>query len=286
MAAPDQTDLSASPTILFQVFGAREAPRVAPIAVVTPTGLAPIRLDANGWQALDSAYFAPGNTMSVYRNGREVGTMEIVRGMYEPDSVLYSVPGCRNVVPHAIGRVTSAQEMEESLELLGSSTPLPQGSDNRPFPAGADAQGRTLAGAAATAAQIGPEDLTGLDYHARWLRTGVGPSGRTLLASYIDPSAGDLGPGAGNTAVVVVLAEDSSGVFNTSYSHARSGEARTVEFRRLLNYADLNGDGATELVMEAWRYAGIPELSVLSYRDRAWTETFRVSLDWCVEGER
>lgn len=282
----EYTDLSGSPTILFQVFGPKEAPRAAPIAVVRDSGLERIALDEAGWRELDAAQFAPGRVLHLYRNGASVGTMEIVQGMYGPDSTLYSVPGCRVVVPQAIGRMASTANVEETVELIASSAPLPQLSDRRPFPAGPDGQGRTLASTAATAAGVGPEDLSGLDFHARWLRTGVGAMGRTLLASYIDPNAGDLGPGAGNTSVVLVMAEDSAGTFSTSYSHALSGEARSVEFQRLVNYADLNGDGKSELVLEAWRYAGIPTLSVLSYQGAQWTESFRVGLDWCVDMRR
>lgn len=287
-ASPEYTDLSGSPTILFQVFGPREAPRVAPIAVVRGTGLAPLVLDDAGWRQLDSSQFAPGRVHSLYRNGVEVGTLEIVQGMYGPDSTLYSVPGCRVVVPHAIGRITAARgaEVEQTVELLGSSAPLVQVVDTRPFPVRPEAQGRTLASAVATAANIGAEDLNGLDFHARWLRTGVGAMKRTLLASYIDPNAGDLGPGAGNTSVVLVMAEDSAGTFATSYQHALSGESRSVEFQRLVNYADLNADGKSELVMEVWRYAGIPTLSVLSHDGTRWAESFRVGLDWCVDSRR
>lgn len=282
----EYTDLSGSPTILFQVFGPKGAPRVAPIAVVRDSGLERIALDEAGWRELDAAQFAAGRVLHLYRNGANVGTMEIVQGMYGVDSALYSVPGCRVVVPQAIGRMATAADMEEMVELIAASAPLTQVTDRRPFPADPDAQGRTLASAAATAAGVGPEDLSGLDFHARWLRTGVGARGRTLLASYIDPNAGDLGPGAGNTSVVLVLAEDSAGSFATSYSHALSGEARSVEFQRLVNYADLNGDGKSELVLEAWRYAGIPTLAVLSYQGTQWTESFRVGLDWCVDSRR
>lgn len=282
----EYTDLSGSPTILFQVFGPKDAPRVAPIAVVRDSGLEVIALDEQGWRDLDAAQFAVGRVLHLYRNGANVGTLEIVQGMYGADSTLYSVPSCRVVVPQAIGRIVTSTAMEETVELIAASAPLAQVADRRPFPAGPETQGRTLASAAATAAAVGPEDLSGLDFHARWLRTGVGAMGRTLLASYIDPNAGDLGPGAGNTSVVLVLAEDSAGTFSTSYSHALSGEARSVEFQRLVNYADLNGDGKSELVLEAWRYAGIPTLSVLSYQGTQWTESFRVGLDWCVDSRR
>ena len=81
-----------------------------------------------------------------------------------------------------------------------------------------------------------------------------------------------------------MLAEDSAGTLNTSYRHALSGESRTVEFRRLVNFADLNGDGIAELQLEAWRYAGIPSLALLQYQNGKWEETFRIGLDWCVDG--
>lgn len=279
------TDLEGSPTLIVQVFGPRETPRIVPIAVLRPTGLERLSLSDAGWRRLDSAYFAAGSTLHVYRNGVSAGTLEVTRGMWPADEgALYSIPGCRRIVPHAVGRMRPTIALEETIELIALSTPIAQRVDTRAVPAGPEAQGRTLANAIALAADIGPEDLAGLDFHARWLRTGVGATGRTLLSSYIDPNAGDLGPGAGNTSMVLVLAEDSAGTLNASYQHALSGEARSVEFRRLVNYADLNGNGLTEMVMEVWRYAGIPSLAILSYRGGRWEETFQVSLDWCVDG--
>lgn len=278
------TDLSGSPTILFSVFGPRDTPKLAPIALVTADGLKPLELDDAGWKELDSAYFAASKTLTLYRNGADAGPIEIVRGMWSGEGEpLYEINGCRSVVPQALGRFRADNRFEETVELLASSVPLPQKQDTRPFPANPEAQGQSLASAVAAASQIGPEDLNGLDFHARWLRTGVGANGRTLLTSYIDPNAGDLGPGAGNTAVLVLLAEDSAGTFNTSYQHAKSGESRTVEFRRLLNHLDLDGDGKSELVMEAWKYAEIPSLIVLKHDGTRWNETYRMSLEWCTD---
>jgi len=279
------SDLSDSPTILFQVFGPREAPRMAPIAIVRPTGLEPIVLSESGWRTFDSTYFSVGRAYPIYRNGVDAGTITVTRGMWPSDSAeLYAIPGCRVVVPQAVATLNGKIPLEETVELIATTVPIPQRVDTRPVPAGAEAQGRTLASAVAAASEIGPEDLSSLDFHARWLRSGVGASGLTLLSSYIDPNAGDLGPGAGNTAMLLVLAEDSAGTLNTSYRHAVSGEARSVEFRRLINYADLNGDGVGELVLEAWRYAGIPNLLVLNRVNGNWNESFRIGLDWCVDG--
>ncbi len=281
------TDLSGSPTVLFSVFGPRDTPKLAPIAQITAEGLKALDFDQRGWEELDSTYFAAGKMLSIYRNGVDMGPIEIVRGMWPADSMpLYSVRGCRTVVPQALGRFQANNTFEETVELLATSVPVPQIQDARPFPANPEAQGQTLASAVAAASGIGPEDLSGLDFHARWLRTGVGANGRTLLASYIDPNAGDLGPGAGNTSVLVLLAEDSATTFNTSYQHAKSGESRTVEFRRLLNHLDLDGDGKSELVMEAWRYAEIPSLIVLKHNGTRWVENYRMSLEWCTDRRR
>ncbi len=279
------SEITDSSTVLFQVFGSRESPRLAPFAVERNGSLEPLALSEAGWRHVDSTLLAPGREMTVYRNGQLAGTLQIVRGMWQSDSgPLYEIPGCRRIVPQAIGTLRSSIPLEETVELLASSRPLAQRVDNRPFPAGAEAQGRTLASAVAAAADIGAEDLSALDFHARWLRSGVGASGRTLLASHIDPNAGDLGPGAGNTAMVLVLAEDSSGTLRTSYSHALVGESRMVEFQRLQNYADIDGDSIAELLLESWRYAGIPSLVLLKYDGGKWMERFRVGLDWCVDG--
>ncbi len=281
------TDLSGSPTLLFTVFGPRETPKLAPIAVVTANGLQPIVLDNAGWRTLDSMYFTAGRKLPIYRNGEALGEIEIVRGMWPADSApLYEVPTCRDVVPQALGRLASSAQFEESVELLAASAPLAQQKDSRPMPADPEAQGRTLASAVASAAQIGPEDLNGLDFHARWLRTGVGANGRTLLTSYIDPNAGDLGPGAGSTAMLILLAEDSAGSFTTSYQHARVGEARSVDFRRVVNYADLDGDGKSEILLESWRYAAIPSLMLLKYSGNRWSEAFSISEEWCTDQKR
>jgi hypothetical protein len=283
VAAVPDTDLTGNPTVLFTVFGAREAPRIAPIAVARGRVLEAIKLSPDGWERFDSIYFAPGAKYSIYRNGTLAGEVEISRGMFDADSgVLYTVPGCPNVIPQAVGRLRGSIPLEESVELLGSSTVLAQPVDRRALPRYADVEGRSLANAVAAGANVGAEDLAELNFHARYLRTGVPPLGRTLLASFVDPNAGDLGPGAGSTAMILTLAEDSSGVMRPSYQHAVVGDARSVESQRIVNYVDLDGDGISELFLEAWKFAGLPNIAVLSYVEGRWREGFRVALNWCL----
>jgi hypothetical protein len=276
------TDLSADPTVLFQVFGARDGPRAAPFAVVTGGTLERITLDDAGWRALDTMVFKAGNRLSLYHQGRDIGVAEVSRGMWpENEDALYSLPGCRTAVPQADLRLDATVPIEESVEFLASSAPFAQPAGARPLPANAEAQGRTIAGTVAAEAQVGEEDLTPLDFQARWLRTGAGREGRTLVASYLDPAGGDAGPGSGHSTNIFVLAEDSAGVLTTSYRHTASGEARTVESLRVYNYADLDGDGVAEILLEAWKYGGTPTLVLLKHRDGRWRETFRMASEWC-----
>ena len=154
------------------------------------------------------------------------------------------------------------------------------------MPRDAGPQGRTLANAVATASEIGQEEIGHLEFISRWLRTGAGANGRTLLATYIDPEAGDAGPGAGNTAMILVLAEDSAGTLNTSFKKVSVGDARAVEFQRLVTHADLDSDGVDEIVLETWRYASLHDLSVLQFANGKWRQVFTVGLNWCVDAPK
>lgn len=288
-AVPDVPDaplsvVSDTSSIFFQVYGAREEPRLAPFAIVENGRLAPISLDNDGWRRVDETFFAVGRKLPLYRDGVAIGDVEIVRRMWDPtDGTLYSLPGCSEVLPQAQGKLVMANRAETSIEFLASSTPLKQKADTRPLPKEPEAQARTVASAVAAAEQVGPEELAHLDFIGRWLRTGAGREGRTLLATFVDPEAGDAGPGAGHTVSLLALAEDSAGTLATSYQHVAQGEARGVEFRRLVNHADLDGDGIDEIILESWRYAATPEVVVLKYAAGKWSESFRVSQNWCLD---
>lgn len=276
------TDLSGSPTVLFQVFGARDGPRAAPIAIVAGGQLRAITLDESGWRTLDSMVFSAGNRLSLFHRAEDIGFAEVVRGMWPAnDDVLYSLPGCRLAVPQANLRLDATVPLEESVELLASSAPLVQPPPSRERLPDAIGPGRTIVNAVAAEARIGEEELGALEFQARWLNTGAGHARRTLVASFLDPVGGDAGPGSGHSTNIFVLAEDSAGVLTTSYRHTASGDARTVESMRIVNHADLDGDSIAEIIAEAWKYGAIPELVMLKHGAGRWREAFRFPLDWC-----
>jgi hypothetical protein len=279
------TAVSPTSTLLFQVYGSKDAPRIAPIAIVEGGQLAPLTLDAAGWRSVDSTFFAQGAKLTVYRDGAANGTVEVLRGMWPAgDTTLYSLPGCTNVVPQALGRLAVTGFVEASVEYLASTTPLAQTVEPRISPVDARTAARTFANTIAASSDVGNEELASLEFVARWLRTGAGPKGRTLLASFIDPNAGDTGPGAGHTVMLLALAEeDSSGALASSYQHVSQGEGRAVDFQRLVNHADIDGDGIDEIIVERWRYAAVPEIAILKYAGGKWTEIFRHSENWCLD---
>ncbi len=283
-AAP-QTAVTPTSTILFEVYGAKEDPRVIPIAIADGGRLAPLTLDANGWRLLDSMFFAKGAKLPIYRNGAEAGAIVIARGMWTDEGALYTLPACRALIPQAAGTLEAKGFVEASVEYLASTTPLLQPKEQRTVPRESETQGRTLANTVAAAKQVGTEELASHEFISRWLPTGAGPSGRTLFASFIDPNGGDAGAGAGHTVMLMALAEDSAGTLVPSYQHVSSGEARGVEMQRLVNHADLDGDGVDEILLEEWKYAATPELAVLKYSQGKWRLVFRVSQDWCLDAK-
>jgi hypothetical protein len=278
------TNITDSTVMLFQVFGDREELRAAPLALIENGQLTKPVLDATGWRFLDSVFFAAGREMPLYRFGSAVGTVGVVRGMWPTDSApLYDLPGCRDLVPQARMRFRSTGAATQNLEFLASSVPLRQPPEGRSVPADGEALARRLADSTAAQRSVGSEELHRLQFVSRWMPTGAGTAGRTLMGNYIDPEAGDAGPGAGATASVLVLAEDSARTMIVTYQHTASGESRSVEFQRLVNHADLDGDGVDEIILEAWHYAGVPELVVLKRLRARWNEAFRVSENWCLD---
>ena len=122
-AAP-RTAVSPTSTVLFQVYGSKDEPRLVPIAIADGGHLAPLNLDAEGWRVLDSMFFAKGAKLPIYRNGAETGTVEVMRGMWSDEGELYSLPGCRLLLPQAVGKLAAkgfveGRAVEARLTALG-----------------------------------------------------------------------------------------------------------------------------------------------------------------------
>ncbi|HVT40420.1 MAG TPA: hypothetical protein VHE78_15360 [Gemmatimonadaceae bacterium] len=280
-------DITAKPQLLFQVFGNRADLRVVPLAAVVKGVVKPIGLTERGWRLLDSLYFAPGARYPVYHEDGDVGEVVIRRGMWSGGAApLYPLAGCSALKPLAAATITFKQPTPDPyVELIGSSASL---APRVPYKgtllteAEIAKLGRAFGHEVGKQGGIQPSELDSLDFHARLLVTGA-TSEPTLLVSFIDPNAGDLGPGAGHATHLFALGEKSGSAYAPAYRHAVSGNAREVEFQRLVDHLDVSGSGVAELILEAWRYGAENETVVLSFRGDAWRETMRSKQSWCLD---
>jgi hypothetical protein len=292
--APEGTpalDLAAAPQLLFQVFGGNDDSQMIPLAAVVGGAIRPIGLADAGWHELDRTFFAAGTTYPMYRDDQIVGSATVLRGMWPADSApLYKLPGCTALVPKASVKLTfDHQRTDPTVEFIASSTPLAQ---HPPFKgtmasaANVMKMGREFGHAVGKKADMDTAELDALDFHARQVVTGATET-PTLLVSFVDPNAGDLGAGAGHTSHLFVLADKQpAGEYEPTYRHAASGDAKTVEFQRMVDHLDVNGDGIDEIILEAWHYGADNDLVVLTFRNAQWHEVLRVRQSWCLDAKK
>jgi hypothetical protein len=284
---PPSFDVSTKPPLVFQAFGNTDSTRLVPIAVIVDGAVTPIVLPEADWRRLDSMYFQAGTEYAVYRDGQPAGAVTVTRRMWEPDSEpLYALPGCREVRPMAAVKLAARVPLDPAFEFLSLSTPVKRSAAAAGAVRDLSAAVRAVALRALRAEGLDSADLDTASFSARAIHL-AGGARATLVANQVDANAGDAGPGAGHTTHFLVLGDDLDGKgYQVTYSHLESGEARVVEFQRLLDHLDLTGDGTDEVFVESWRYAGTNDLVVLARGNGRWREMLRVQQQWCLKQSR
>ena len=275
-----QTSLAGKPTVLFLLFGERADPRLLPIATIGHGRVTPITLDASGWRNFDQLYFKAGAQLAVYQDGLPLGKAVVRRGMWDGSEPLYKLPGCRALRPLAAVTVANAPQ-SQSLELLVTSDPLP-GHPLRPPIDSVDVDSaRAVAARAAPAAGLSSGDVADLELNARAIRTGA-TSRPTLVAAYMERSATTLP----RPRHLFVLADSAGtrGGYAPSFTH--TGRDSVPELRRLIDHADIDGDGVDEIILEGWRNGGDSYLIVMRYANGRWHEMARGTNSWCADPPR
>lgn len=274
-------DLSSRPQLLFQVFGEREDPRLLPLAAIVNGVIKPIGLTLRGWKQLDSIYFAAGEKYSIYRDDIEFGDVVV-----SADRPRVPLPGCKSLKPIAAAKLTFKEpRSDQTVEFIASTAPLATHAPFKgtlPTEAELGKLGRAFGHEIGKKAAMDDAELDSLDFHARMIVTGA-TSEPTMLVSFIDPGAGDLGPGTGHTSHLFALGDKAGTAYEPTYRHAVSGDAKAVEFQRIVDHLDVNGDGIDEIILEAWRYGAENDLVVLSFKVGQWHETLRVRASWCLD---
>jgi hypothetical protein len=223
----------------------------------------------------------------MYHDDILTGEVVVSRGMWTGGNTpLYPLPGCRSLKPVASAKVTfKTPHSDPTVEFIASTVPLvPHPPFKGTFLTEAEVArvGRAFGHDVGKAARMDNDELDSLDFHARQIVTGVA-SEPTLLVSFIDPNGGDLGPGAGHTSHLFALGDKTAARYEPTYRHAVSGNARTVEFQRLVDHLDVNGDGLDEIILESWHYGAHNDLVVLSFKAGQWHEALRVTQNWCLD---
>ena len=280
---PPSFDVATKPALVFQVFGTRDSTRLVPIAFITDGQVKPIVLPGADWRRLDSLYFQAGTEYPVYRDGQPAGTITVTRRMWEPDSEpLYELPGCRAVRPMAAVALATSVPLDAAFEFLSVSVPRASAPPAAAAPRDLAEAVRALTLSALRAQQLDSADIDTASFSARAIHV-AGAAKPTLVANQVNANAGDAGPGEGHATTFLVLGDDPDGTgYQVTYRHLQSGEARTVEFQRLLDHLDITGDGTDEVFVESWRYASNNDLVVLTRSNGRWQETLRVRQEWCV----
>ncbi|MEO8622699.1 MAG: hypothetical protein ABI625_16630 [bacterium] len=278
---PAQTSLANKPKALFFLFGDKSDPRVLPLATLVDGKIKPIELDAAGWRNFDQLYFAPGARLPLLQAGASVGDAVVRRGMWDGKDALYKLPACHALRPLAAVTLSGNPTQAVMLELLATSDALPT-SPVRPAPTKADSDS-----AAAFAFRGGQhEGLTNsaraeLDEVLAELPTGA-TSHPTLVGSYMERGSGVNG----KPRHVFIIGDysDSTKSYVQSFVHVPGDSVR--EFRRLIDHADLTGDGVDEIVLEGWRNGGDSFLVFMQYKLGHWREIARGATSWCADGPR
>jgi hypothetical protein len=280
VAAPvtPQTSLAGKPTVLFQLFGDPTDPRLLPIATMGHGRVSPIHLDGDGWRTFDKLYFKPGTRVTIYHDGAPLTVAVVQRGMWSNGSALYKLPGCRAPRPMAAATLDSVPETMTSLDLIGTSDPVPA-SPRAALAKADDDSAHAIAERVARRAGLMPAARSEMDLSVMALSTGV-TSRPTLLTSFMEkPTSFGLRPRQ-----VFALADSAAGGYGVSFYHAPRDS--TPEFQRLIDHLDLTGDGVDEVVLEGWKPGSDSYPIVLKYANGGWHELARGAGTWCADAPR
>jgi hypothetical protein len=282
----EELDLTRKPDVLFQVFGESSDPRMVPIAAIVSGELKEIRLSPSDWRKFDEMYQHAGRSYSLYQSGVATGTVDVKRGMWsDTGDALYSLPGCATLTPMASVKVNGRAASDFTLEFLAS-TSTTMGKPRVGAIMSQDSVDRIARAIALDVAKtvgIKESKLDSLDFRAIAFYTGVSAA-PTILASFIDASAGRATSGATRTTHLVVLADkDSGGTYRATFSHRINGPLAAAGFRRYFDHLDIDGDGLDEVVLQGWQFGGDTFLSVLGWREHKWQEIYRTRANWCLD---
>ncbi|MEO8563699.1 MAG: hypothetical protein ABI601_16595 [bacterium] len=274
-----QTNLANKPNVVYLLFGDRTDPRLLPVATTIEGQVTPIALSAQGWRDFDRIYLRAETPISLYRDGKADGEATIRRGMWEGSSPLYKLPRCQSLKPLAAVKPRPDESREVMLERIASSEPLVPPPTRAPIPKWALDTAAALAVRVAQQEGLTKRSRAELDLAVNAISTGAS-SAPTLVGSFMERGGGIQG----SPRHLFILADSGVGGYAPSFVH--SAEDSLPEFRRLIDHADITGDGIDELLLEGWRNGGDSYLLFLHYTNGKWREMARGATSWCADPKK
>ncbi|HEX7981764.1 MAG TPA: hypothetical protein VF461_24365 [Gemmatimonadaceae bacterium] len=274
-----QTNIANKPNVVFLLFGDRTDPRLLPVATSIQGRLAPVTLNGQGWKDFDHLYFRPGTPLSIYRDGKSDGEAVIRRGMWDDAGPLYKLPHCRNLKPLAAVAARPNEAQEVMVERIATSEPLAAPGVRAPVPPSALDSARAIANRVAQQQGLTKNARAELDLAVSAISTGA-TNAPTLVASFMERGGGIHG----HPRHLFLLADSTGHGYDASFIHV-AGDS-LPEFRRLIDHADITGDGIDELMLEGWANGGQSYLLFLRFVDGKWVEMARGETSWCADPKK
>jgi hypothetical protein len=274
-----RTSLAGKPNVVFLMFGDRSDPRLLPVATTIEGQVAPVTLDARGWRDFDHLYFRPGTPLSIYRDGKPDGEAAIRRGMWDATGPLYKLPGCHSVKPLAAVEPREDGSEEVMLERIATSERLAPPGERPGVPRRALDSARAVAHRVAQREGLTHNARAELDLAVAAIATGA-TRAPTLVASFMERGGGING----HPRHLFLLADSTAGGYAPTFVHL--ADDSLPEFRRLIDHADITGDGVDELLLEGWANGGDSFLLFLRYTNGKWREMARGETSWCADAKR
>lgn len=238
----DSTLLASSPGILFRIVEGEPGRLAVPFSTIGAQGFRRIRMGPRGWRALDLQYLHAGSSIRAVRNGRVLGAVNMVRGMWDAGTQLDSIPRC-NIKPVGL---TAGLSTDIQLAIAG---PTPKTNPVAALSAGELQQAMsTIPTLIAPSNGIGTSALSQYTREVHVINSGIGTH-PTIVVIYNDP---EVLPDSLATAIqrpryfMVILDKGIYG-YKTTFTYTTIGNPSGKERLRFLDYVDVDQDGVAEL---------------------------------------
>jgi hypothetical protein len=260
--------LRGEPPILFRVVPTGNGgARVFPLAAGTRDGVQMLRFSDRAWREFDQAVLRNGKAVPLVHEGREAGALRIMRGMWDPPAQpLDSFPGCPIVIPAGIGLYQDSGDFE-----VGVLRPVPP-------VAGAVERANTTQALANVATLVAPakgikvQELPG--YTRRVITVPNQSTGHEAVVAIYDDAAPRSDTTSRPVQFLVVLDKSPYG-YRPSFTFATRGTAADEPPWRLLDWADLTGDGTPELIFGLRLREASLSTVVVGFARGEWRELMR-----------